>query len=384
MPSATLEAEWSLLLAACSEVSRKEQIFHIRSLSRESIRWEVLFDLAERHGTLPLLHQAVVEVEDVRRKELSSLKQRFQTNLHKTLLLSCELIRILDHLSGLGLQAMPYKGLALAETIYGDIALRQSGDIDLLIHPQDFPHIRDAVRDLGYMPHLDFSPAEERAYLKSGYECAFDGPAGPNLLEVQWAMQPRFYAIDFEMNCLFQRAITVPVAGRPMPTPAPEDLVLLLSAHAAKHVWGRLIWLCDIARIMALPTLDWNWIGSQAQALGIVRIVRVTMVLANRLLNAVMPSAAQTCLPEDPVTPALADEIQTHLATQSSYNVESVAYFRLMMRLRERPADRLRFLKRLAFTSGPSDWQAVHLPPPLFPIYRLVRLSRLAARFVRT
>ena len=146
----------------------------------------------------------------------------YQINLHKALLLSRELIRIVDHLGELGLEVMPYKGLALAELLYGDIALRQAGDLDLLIRPADWPRIRDAVRELGYTPHLALSHAEERAYLKSGYECAFDSAAGPNLLEVQWAIQPRFYAVDFEMDGLFQRSTIVKVAGHPMKTPSPK------------------------------------------------------------------------------------------------------------------------------------------------------------------
>ena len=299
---------------------------------------------------------------------MSALKQLYQTNLHKALLLSRELIRIVDRLSALGIEVMPYKGLALAEVAYGDIALRQSGDIDLLIHPQDLPRIRDAVRELGYTPHLAFSEAEERAYLKSGYEFAFDGAAGPNLLEVQWAIQPRFYAIDFDMPGLFQRAATVSVAGHSAKTLSSEDLFLVLSAHAAKHVWGRLVWLCDIARIMSLPSVDWRRIGSQARTLGIVRILRVTMLLANQLLGVTIPPAAQANLPEDSAALSLAEEIQPHIASESLYNVESLAYFRLMMRLRERPGDRLRFLQRLVFTPGPSEWQAVRLPAPLFPL----------------
>jgi hypothetical protein len=386
--SAALEAEWSLLLVACSEIPSQEKTARIRLLSRQPIRWKHLFDLADRHGTQPLLYQALVSsndgVEDaVPAEQVSALEQRYQTNLHKSLFLSRELIRIVDHLSALGLDVMPYKGLALAELIYRDIAMRPAGDIDLLIRPRDFPRVRDAIRELGYTPHLTLSKVEERAYLESGYECAFDGAAGLNLLEVQWAIQPRFYAIDFDMNMLFQRAVRVTVAGHTTKTPSPEDLLLVLSAHAAKHVWGRLVWLCDLARIMSLPTLDWSWIGSQAKALGIVRIVRVTMLLANRLLGVAVP-AAQASLPEDSAAPALAAAIQTHVASEASYNVESVAYFRLMMDLRERPADRRRFLRRLVFTSGPGEWQAVRLPGPLFPLYRLVRLSRLAARFVRS
>jgi hypothetical protein len=387
-PSPTPEAEWLFLLAACSEIPRREKQDGLRQLVRQPLRWKLLFDLADRHGIQPHLGQALVEVEHavedaVPPAELSSLQRRYQINLHKALFLSRELIRIVDHLSTLGLEVMPYKGLALAEIIYGDLALRQSGDIDLLIRPQHLARIRDAVRAFGYTPHRALSEAEERAYLKSGYEYAFDGAAGPNLLEVQWAIQPRFYSIDFDMAGLFQRAVTVRVAGHAMKTPSSEDLLLVLSAHAAKHVWGRLVWLCDIARIMSLPDLNWSWVGSQAKTLGMVRILRVTMLLANRLLCAPIPAAAQASLAEDPAAPFFVDAMQTNIASESSYDVESMPYFRLMMRLRERSADRVRFLRRLVFTPGPGEWRAVRLPGPLFPLYRLVRLARLAARLVR-
>jgi hypothetical protein len=383
--SATLDAEWSILLAACSEIPHPEKTERLRLLLRQPVRWNVLLDLAERHGVQPLLYQALVATEGaIPPSQISGIEQRYQVNLHKALLLARELIRIVDHLSDLGIDVMPYKGLAVAEVIYGDIALRQAGDIDLLIHPQDFARARDAARELGYIPHLPLSAAEERAYLKSGYECAFDGPAGPNLLELQWAIQPRFYSVDYDVNELFRRAVTVPISGHPMKTPSSEDLLLVLSIHAAKHVWGRLVWLCDIARVMVLPELDWNWIASRAKALGIVRIVRVAMLLASRLLAAVIPAASQAAFSEDPAALELAEEIQSHIVSESSYNVESISYFRLMMRLRERFADRRRFLRRLVFTPGPGEWQAVRLPAPLFGLYRLVRLSRLAARVVRS
>ncbi len=307
----------------------------------------------------------------------------YQTNLHKTLLLSRELIRIVEYLSGLGIEVIPYKGPALAEAVYGDIALRQSGDIDLLIRAQDLPRVRDAVRELGYTPHATLTTAEERAYLKSGYECAFDGPGGPNLLEVQWAILPRFYSVNLDLSAMFQRATTGPVAGRPMKTLSYEDLLLVLSVHAAKHLWGRLIWTCDLARLMSRPDLNWSAIAEQARELGIVRIVRVTMILANRLLDAEIPTAAQSAIPQDPAAARLADDIQLQLLGGESHNTESVAYFRQAVRLRERQSDRWRFLRRLILTPGPGEWQAVRLPESLFPLYRIVRLARLAKRLLR-
>jgi len=379
-------AEWSILLAAASVASSSQKQGRLRSLLRQPVQWKLLFPLADQHGVQPLLYQALSEVaEEIPAEELLFLKQSYQTNLHKAMLLSRELIRIVDHLSSRGIAVMPYKGLALAELVYGDMALRQAGDIDLLIRPEDFRRVRAAVGELGYTPHDLFSEAEERRQLKSGYECAFDGAAGRNLLEVQWAIQPKFYAIDFEMKGLFERATTVTVAGQPMKTPSVEDLLLVLAAHAAKHVWGRLIWLCDLAKIMSLPNLNWDWIRSQADALGIVRILQVTMLAADRLLEADIPEAMKRAGfgEGDPVTLPLADEIHKYIQLETPFNVESPKYFRLMMRLRERAADRRRFLARLVFTPGPSEWAAVRLPQPLFPLYRLVRLSRLAARLVR-
>jgi hypothetical protein len=379
----TLGPEWALLTAACSTIPSAEKLTRLQHVLEQPVDWQNLFALAEHHGVQPLLYQALLPLESsAPPAEKHGLQLAYQANLHKTMRLAGELIRLDERLSALGVEVMPYKGLAAAEILYGDIALRQSGDIDLLIHREDLARIRDAVRELGYKPHASLSAAEEREYLRSGYEYSFDGAAGPNLLEVQWAIQPRFYAIDFDIDGLFRRAVTINIAGRPMKTPSYSDLFLLFSVHAAKHVWGRLIWLCDIARLMTLPSLDWRWIGSQARDLGIVKILRVGMLLANRLLAAAIPDTAEENLTADRGASEIANEIQSHIVSETAFNIESLSYFRLMMRLRERPGDRRRFLQRLVLTPGPSEWKTVHLPQPLFPLYRLVRLSRLAARLV--
>ena len=385
IPSVTNGHEWSVLLAACSLITAEEKHQRLRTLLSQPIDWQALFDLAGRHGVQQLLYQAISESSaSIPAHKALPMQQNHQLNLRRALLMSGELIRIVDHLASLGIETLPYKGLALAEVIYGDIALRQSGDIDLLIRPKDFSRVRDALQNIGFTPHSRLSEPQERAYLKSGYEYSFDGAAGPNLLEVQWAIQPRFYSIHFDMDGIFERAVTVNVAGRPMKTPSSEDLFLILSAHAAKHVWGRLIWICDLALILTLPNLDWQWIAAQAKALGIARIVDVTMILANRLLAAEIPSAAtQAGLKlNDNETLALVEEIQNHMGGETAYNVESLAYFRLMLRLRERASDRWRFVQRLVFTPGSGEWDAVRLPASLFPLYRLVRLSRLVARLL--
>jgi len=380
---APFETEWSLLRAACAELPAEEKTVQIRALLASQVHWNALFSLAEHHGVQPILAQSLVGLgHQVPAEVLVTLKQNYQANLHKALLLSTELVRIAGRLSQAGIEFIPYKGVALAETLYGDIALRQAGDIDLLIHPTDLKRVRESVTELGYTPHVMLSDDEEEAYLKSGYECAFDSPAGRNLLEVQWAIQPHFYAVDLDLEGLFSRAQTAKVVGLEVKSLGAEDLFVVLALHAAKHVWGRLIWLCDLARISNLPTLNWKWIGNQAQGLGIVRILRVTLLLAQRLLGSALPASAAENLPEDSIAGTFAREVEGYISSEKTFDVESLAYFRLMLRLRERRIDQLRFLSRLILTPGPSEWEIVRLPKRLAPFYRVIRVARLAARTV--
>jgi hypothetical protein len=378
----TADREWHLLLAACSSISLPEKNQRIRRLLGEPLRWKILSQLADRHGVQPLLCRALAGRREVPREEMSRLEYEDRANLHRVLFLARELVRIVDHLSAIGIDVVPYKGLAVAEALYRDIALRQTGDIDVLIRARDLPRARAALRDIGYTSHTVCREAHERDYIKSGYELVFDGEAGPNLLELQWAMQPRFYAIDFDMEEMFQRAVTIEVAGHRVKTLCSEDLLLTLSAHAAKHVWSRLVWLCDIAQLMALPSLNWEWAAAQADDLGIARIVNVTLLLANRLLEAPLPASMSSRILKDRGAAQLADEVQSRLAGDGSVSVESVAYFRFMLRLRQRRADQMKFLSRLVLTPGPGEWEIMDLPPFLSPLYRFLRLGRLAGRLL--
>jgi hypothetical protein len=387
--AASVAPAWDLLRAASRADATESDLGRIRAMLDASaldraVEWEAVLRLAEQNGTSSLLYQNLSRVRDlVPAAVLASLGQRHERNIHKSLFLARELIRILDCLDGLGVDVIPYKGVVLSEAYYGDLALRQAGDMDLFVRRREVVRIKSALRDLGYTTRLAVPDEALEDYLGSGYEWTFDSAAGPNLLELQWALEPRFYAVDFDMDGLFTRAVNGTIAGRRVKMPSPEDLLLVLSVHAAKHVWGRLIWLCDIARVLKLGNLNWDLLQSRAREFGIERILHITLLLSNRLLAMPIARALETAILEDRAARAIADEIAAMLGAGVSYSVEEVTYFRLMMRVRERRVDRWRSLTRLTFTPGPGEWEVVRLPRVLFPLYRVVRLARLGARFVR-
>jgi hypothetical protein len=381
-PGQSPSVEWSLLLAASSPDTGESGL--VRALELQEAGkpdWEEVLRLADLHGTSSVVYQNLVSWNElVPSAVLESLRQRYERNVQKSLFLARELMRILDRTDALGVEVIPYKGIALSEIYYGDIALRQSGDIDLLVRRRDVARIKSAVGELGYTARFTIPKDAEKDYIASGYEWTFDSPGGKNLLELQWALQPRFYAVDFDMDELFERAANATLAGRRVKAFSAEDLLLILAVHAAKHVWGRLLWLCDIAQILKLGNLNWNSVQARAREVGIERILRITLLLAKQLSGMEIPAAIEGAILVDRTAVAFADEVAMNMARGVSYDVEKVSYFRLMMRLRERRTDRLRFVTRLTLTPGPGEWEVMRLPKGLLPLYRVVRLVRLAAR----
>ncbi len=337
--------------------------------------------MAQHHGVLPLVYRRLSAALDASRSAgLEALRQEDKLNAHRTMWLTLELVNVYNHLAVRGLEVLPYKGPVLAESLYGNVALRQFSDLDLLVRAKEVQPIRLALAELGYKPGFQLTRAAERAYLKSGYEYTFDGIHGKNLIEIKWQILSRFYAIGFEVSDFFERAVAVEVGGRQMRTLCEQDLMLVLCVHAAKHAWERLSWLCDIAQLARSKALDWGALRVEAERLGIARIVSISFLLAHKLLLETPPP--QLKVNSDTAAEALAQRIQRQVVADTEFDPESADYFKLMMSLRERSRDRFSFLWRLLSTPGAGEWSAVRLPAPLFPLYRGVRMFRLAGRMI--
>jgi hypothetical protein len=349
----------------------------------DGVDWIMVLRLAEHHGMLPVLYQSLRELTaNVPPGIVDDLRKSYEHNARRNLKFTAELFRILDSLEAHGIISIPQKGPVLAESIYGDLALRSFSDLDILVSPSDVLRVRTVVQELGYAPTLSLSSLEERAYLATGYEYSFDGPAGRNLLELQWNIVPRFYAVDFDCGELLERAVSANVSGRTVRALCPEDLLLSLCVHAAKHAWIRLCWLRDIAGVLQSQVADWSTIERQAAELGIKRMLEVSLVLAHRLLGADVPDSMRE-KSQDGVVERLCNEVTQRLVAGEEFNPESLAYFWLMLRLRENVRDKLRFAYRLTFTPSLGEWRLVRLPESLFFLYRIVRVARLLARVFR-
>jgi hypothetical protein len=380
----------------------------------QALDWGEVLRLAEHHGVLPLVAHNLIEsggVENARGlpPEIErSLRSAYEANLRRSLWFTAELARIMQHFVRRELRALPYKGPVLAQALYHDLPLRSFSDLDFLISPADFELAKQVLAEIGYRPAAELAPAVERFGLRTGYERSFDSTAGSNLVELQWALLPHFYAVDLRVDDLFARADRTVVGESEIPCLSPEDSVLVLCLHAAKHLWTRLIWLADIAETLSvggepgvparlnssaslragsrdarsstIRSIDYSLVFSRARELGITRILAVSVWLAKNVLRAQIPKSAEETIAADPQVPVLGAEYAARLARGAGYDFESTKYFRLIRKLRERRGDRWRYLWRLVWTPGAGDVAAVRLPAALFPLYRIVRIGRLVRK----
>ena len=149
-PNTSAAIEWNLLLAASSVDPGESNLVRMRRLLEKPVEWDSVLRLADHHGTSSLLCQNLSRFGGlIPSPVLASLRRRYERNIHKSLFLARELMRILECLAAMGLEVVPYKGVVLSEVYYGDMALRQSGDIDLFVRKRDVVRIKGAVVNWG-------------------------------------------------------------------------------------------------------------------------------------------------------------------------------------------------------------------------------------------
>src|ERR1700694_4123304 len=279
MSSTTLqtENEFGPLYALASAELAPERRERIANWNLAALDWNELIRLAEYHGVLPLVARNLIELARVLPPEVERLlRSAYEANLRRSLWFSAELARIMQHFERRQLRALPYKGPVLAQSLYRDLGLRSFSDLDFLISPADFERAKQALAEIGYRPSGEVnpaieSPAAERSWLRTGYERSFDSVDGKNLVELQWALLPHFYAVDLRVQVLMARAGKTVVGEAEVPCLSPEDSLLVLCLHAAKHLWTRLIWLSDIAETLrsysGIQTIDYSLVFSRARAL---------------------------------------------------------------------------------------------------------------------
>jgi Uncharacterised nucleotidyltransferase len=343
MPLLLTDAEKELLLCCARTITDADSAARIRVLLRNEIDWSALLQTALRHGVMPLLYRSLSSTcpDAVPKGFLEQLRDAFYANAGHNALLARELLEILRVLEMSGIPALPFKGPVLAASVYGNLALRQFGDLDILIREQDAERARDLLRSKGYRHLTQLSAAHASAFHRARKVYELVSQDGKLLVELHWAVTSWTFFFPLNPARLWERLETGSLEDTSVRTLAPEDLLLILCVHGAKHYWSRLGWICDVAELLRVhPGLQWTAILLQAKLLGARRILFLGLFLAHVLLDANVPKEVWKEINNDPVVSSLAAEVQTRLFadhhTQTSAVNDAAFYLKLRERIRER------------------------------------------------
>src|SRR5574337_617243 len=93
---------------------------------QEELSWSVILQQAQAHDVFPLLYRNLLTpgCPGVPAEVRATLDRLYKTNAIRNLLLARELARLLQAFSAASIPVVPLKGVALAESLYGDPALR--------------------------------------------------------------------------------------------------------------------------------------------------------------------------------------------------------------------------------------------------------------------
>jgi hypothetical protein len=299
------------------------------------------------------------------------------------------LLALLQLFEAHGLPAIPFKGPTLAASAYGDLAFRQFSDLDILVRTHDLRKATDLLTAQGYQ--LELTKAEEARFLREHFHYSFTRDAGRVRVEIHWALASPCWAFPIDFARLWERLEPVSLAGTTVGSFHPEDLLLILCVHGARHYWERLAWICDIAELIRVHReMDWDRLMEQAMRLRYARILFVGLFLASNLLGGAPPEAVLRRVRADSLVPSLAAPVRQWLFSDATELVWDVDYYIFYLRLREDWRDRARYvlpylcdLLRKAITPNAKDRALLPLPTPLTFLYYVLRPLRLLREYGR-
>jgi hypothetical protein len=375
--------ELALLIAVARVDLDPVEQNRISDLVAESLDWDLLLVLAERHNLEPLLftHLHRYGAGLVPPEILQSLREECKSIARRSWILATRLQGISAHLQAQGIKHISYKGPLFAELYYGSCALRVSNDLDLIVRPSDLARVRKALGEIGFSDQNGLTSEQQAVSFRFGFEHPFHDATGVEL-DLHWRVVQKFKSRSLDMEGIWQRLRLARLFDSNVPTFCPEDMLIALCLHAGHHGWMQLSYFCDIAQLLRThPTLDWNIVCSHLRDSNTRRLVYVCWRLLNRHWHAEIPEEMMARASADAHVSRLAHRVETEIWPSPVPELTTANLRWLLERSAgEDVLDRLSLLLGSIFQPAVEDFAAFRLPWILAPLYPLLRAFRLACK----
>jgi hypothetical protein len=296
----TFPLEMALLLS-CSEYNlTQNQEKKVKTLLLCPIDWDKFFKLASKNRVYPIVYKNLKKIEPqmIDQEIAYKFENLCKKNQIKAIELLSELIKMIGIFKDYTIDALSIKGPLLGLSLYNDVSMRTSKDLDVLI---DFKNIKQAGRLLekeGYTKEINSfyeTPKQEKMMYKTNHHICYTNQAGV-MIELHWRYGAGKYDLSFKE--IWKGKREVEVSGSKIMTLNPEENFLYLIFHGSKHGWKRLRWLCDVNEILQNHSLDWDEIIKKSQKREIDYMLEQALLLVKILFETELPTKLQAFIKE--------------------------------------------------------------------------------------
>ena len=380
----SVHVEEQLLKAVARRELDERAVVQVRELVRQTLDWDYLLATAFGHGLLPLLHKNLntAAADLVPGHVLARLKRESVANSQSALHLMGKLLKVYRALTERGIPVAIFKGAVLAQMAYGEVSLRQAGDIDVLIDRKHFTEAGALLESLGYemMPRL--TGPQLASHLDFHCEIPFMRDEWFTVVDLHWGLAPRSFVFGLEADEVMSRLRNVSLAGTNVSTFCDEDTVLYLSMHGAKHLWHRLEWIVSLAELIrASKDIDWTVVVQRAEDAHATKMLALGLRLVETFSDVKIPPQIVTTIDPQSVMKRMAIQICDQVFSVS-HTINSTNTNLFNFKIMDRKRDALVSALRSLFVPTFPDWQALSLPAPLHPLYYAFRPLRLSKTYL--
>jgi hypothetical protein len=373
-----MDQEVTALLVAGARVKGKTDDRAVRELCERVHDWDEVLRVGEEHSMLPTLFVRLAQSgAEVPPEAMERLEEAYRRNAFHCMTNRAELITLLRAFRSAGIeQTVPFKGVVLGATAYGDWTSRHAGDVDILINLRDRERAEAVMLDNGYELRNPLGPDGNPAVCRF-YESHFERERDGMVVELRWHLdleQPRFTR-HLGMDWLWPHRQKITLAGEEIEGLDMNVMLLLLCMHGSKHRWTRLLWICDVARLLeSNPNLDWGIVKYEARKAGLGHVLAWGVLLAHRVAGAeVNPKVLRRFQAESAIR-RMTRHVEEHLFDAPGTVPEGMTPYTIAMLDWK---DRARLLSMDMLRPNQRDRAVVNLPKPLYGLYYLIRPIRL-------
>lgn len=388
-PMPPLSAEIQLLLCCGGPGLQGRNRERLKRLCASHLDWDRLARVSQWHHMVPLLYWNLSHTEgaNLPSEFMQLMKEAFLRSIRWSLTMTGELLTILEGMEDRGVLAVPYKGPVLASRLYGNLTLRQSADLDIVVRREDLEEARAVLIDQGYVPGVMLQGANHDFQVESRYSERFDRPG--SIVELHWAFTNKDVAFPLSLNDLAPRLGSHQVSGRTVPVFSLEDTLLILCVHGAKHAWEKIEWICGVAEILHHDDpVDWEELTSRAIETRSLRRLLLGLCLTHDLYGAQLPDHVEELIRRDPQVRSLAVNVTANLFDgeplgEGIHSFGSLDHDLFHFRLGDRVVDRWRYLLyRMTTPSRPERWSTITIRGRPVTLHAFTRPFSIVAKLV--